>query len=40
MNQWIDMEITNEDDLKNFILKYETHEKYIICITKAKNFKK
>ena len=31
----------NEDDLKNFISKYdETHEKYIIYITKAKNLKK
>ena len=43
MNQWIDLEITNEHDLKKFMLKYETHEKYIIfyiCISKAKNFKK
>ena len=41
MNQWIDLEIMNEDDLKKFISKYdETHEKYIIYITKAKNFKK
>ena len=30
----------NEDDLKKFISKYETHERYIICITKAKMFKK
>ena len=40
MNQWIDLEIANEDDLKKFILKYETHEKYIIYMTKAKMFKK
>ena len=33
------MEIANENDLKKFILQYETNEKYIICITKAKNFK-
>ena len=40
MNQWIDLEIANKDDLKEFILKYvETHEKYVICINKAKNFK-
>ena len=40
MNQWIDLEIMNEDDLKKFISKYdETHEKYIIYITKAKNLK-
>ena len=40
MNQWIDLEITNEDDLKKFISKYENCEKYINCITEAKNCKK
>ena len=41
MNQWIDLEIVNEHDLKKFISKYdETNEKSIIYITKAKNFKK
>ena len=39
MNQWIDLEIANEEDLKKFILKYETYEEYIICIIKAKNLK-
>ena len=30
MNQWIDLEIMNEDDLKKFISKYdETDKKYI-----------
>ena len=33
------MEIANENDLKKFILKYETNKKYIIFITNAKNFK-
>ena len=32
----IDLEITNKDDLKKFISKYdETYEKYNICMTKA-----
>ena len=32
------MEITDENDLKKFIIKYETPEKYLIFINKSYKF--
>ena len=40
MNQWIDLEISDENDLKKFLSGYETNEKYYIFIAKSINFEK